>query len=74
MRQIGPQTGRENSTRCQCNAPSSLFSAINAVVRKVFNFSSNAYREVQWHLFAATFLLYSAYTLLNGEYVKLDKR
>ena len=29
-----------------------LISALNAVVRKVFNYSSNAYLEVQWYLFA----------------------
>ncbi len=51
---------------------STAISAINAVVRKVFNFSSNAYLEVQWYLFAATFLLCSAYTLLCGEHVKID--
>jgi TRAP-type mannitol/chloroaromatic compound transport system permease small subunit len=51
---------------------STAISAINAVVRKVFNFSSNAYLEVQWYLFAATFLLCSAYTLLLGEHVKID--
>lgn len=51
---------------------STVVSAVNAVVRKVFNFSSNAYLEVQWYLFAATFLLCAAYTLLNGEHVKID--
>jgi TRAP-type mannitol/chloroaromatic compound transport system permease small subunit len=51
---------------------STLVSAINAIVRKAFNVSSNAYLEVQWYLFAATFLLCSAYTLLNGEHVKID--
>lgn len=49
-----------------------VVSAVNAVVRKVFNFSSNAYLEAQWYLFAATFLLCAAYTLLNGEHVKID--
>jgi TRAP-type mannitol/chloroaromatic compound transport system permease small subunit len=51
---------------------STAVSALNAIVRKVFNFSSNAYLEVQWYLFAATFLLCAAYTLLNGEHVKID--
>lgn len=49
-----------------------IISAINAIVRKAFNISSNAYLEVQWYLFAATFLLAAAYTLLNGEHVKID--
>jgi len=51
---------------------STVISAVNAVVRKIFNTSSNAYLEVQWYLFAAAFLLASAYTLLNGEHVKID--
>ena len=51
---------------------STLISAINAVVRKSFNFSSNAFLEVQWYLFAATFMLAAGYTLLNGEHVKID--
>jgi len=51
---------------------STVISGINASVRKAFNFSSNAYLEVQWYLFAAAFLLASGYTLLNGEHVKID--
>lgn len=51
---------------------STIISAVNAIVRKAFNVSSNAYLEVQWYLFAATFLLCAAYTLLNGEHVKID--
>jgi len=51
---------------------STVISAVNAVVRKTFNVSSNAFLEVQWYLFAATFLLAAAYTLLNGEHVKID--
>jgi TRAP-type mannitol/chloroaromatic compound transport system permease small subunit len=51
---------------------STVISGINAIVRKAFNTSSNAYLEVQWYLFAAAFLLASGYTLLNGEHVKID--
>ncbi|WP_296445905.1 TRAP transporter small permease subunit [Rhodoferax sp. UBA5149] len=51
---------------------STVISAVNAIVRKTFNVSSNAYLEAQWYLFAAAFLLASAYTLLNGEHVKID--
>ena len=51
---------------------STVISAVNAAVRKIFNVSSNAYLEVQWYLFAAAFLLASGYTLLNGEHVKID--
>ena len=51
---------------------STLISAINAVVRKTFNVGSNAFLEIQWYLFAATFMLCAAFTLLNGEHVKID--
>jgi TRAP-type mannitol/chloroaromatic compound transport system permease small subunit len=49
-----------------------LISAANAVVRKVFNYSSNAYLEVQWYLFAAIFLVAAGYTMLRQEHVKID--
>ncbi|MCK6425943.1 MAG: TRAP transporter small permease subunit [Burkholderiaceae bacterium] len=49
-----------------------LISAANAVVRKLFNTSSNAYLEIQWYLFAAIFLLAAGYTLLRQEHVKID--
>ncbi len=49
-----------------------LISAGNAIVRKVFNTSSNAYLEIQWYLFSAVFLLAAGYTLLRGEHVKID--
>jgi len=51
---------------------STVISGVNAAVRKTFNFSSNAFLEVQWYLFAAAFLLAAGYTLLNGEHVKID--
>lgn len=49
-----------------------LISAINAVVRKVFSTSSNAWLESQWYLFSAVFLIAAGYTLLNNEHVKVD--
>jgi TRAP-type mannitol/chloroaromatic compound transport system permease small subunit len=51
---------------------STVISALNALVRKIFNTSSNAYLEVQWYLFAGAFLLAAGYTLLQGEHVKID--
>ena len=51
---------------------STVISGLNAIVRKAFNTSSNAYLEVQWYLFAAAFLLAAGYTLLNGEHVRID--
>ena len=49
-----------------------LISAANAVSRKAFNMSSNAFLEIQWYLFAAVFLLASGYTMLRQEHVKID--
>lgn len=49
-----------------------LISAVNAVVRKAFDTSSNAFLEIQWYLFAAVFLLASGYTMLRQEHVKID--
>ena len=49
-----------------------LISALNAVVRKLFDMSSNAYLEVQWYLFSAAFLLAAGYTLLRQEHVRID--
>jgi TRAP-type mannitol/chloroaromatic compound transport system permease small subunit len=51
---------------------STVISAVNAIVRKAFNISSNAYLEVQWYLFAASFLLAAGYTLLQHEHVRID--
>ena len=49
-----------------------VISAANAVVRKAFNYSSNAYLEIQWYLFAAVFLLAAGYTMLRQGHVKID--
>ncbi len=49
-----------------------LVSAANAVVRKVFNYSSNAWLELQWYLFGAAFMLVSASTLLQNEHIRID--
>lgn len=49
-----------------------LVSAINAVVRKSFSVSSNAWLELQWYLFGAIFLLSAGYTFLVNEHVRVD--
>jgi TRAP-type mannitol/chloroaromatic compound transport system permease small subunit len=49
-----------------------LVSAGNAVVRKTFNMSSNAWLELQWYLFGAAFLLAAAYTLKQNEHIRID--
>jgi TRAP-type mannitol/chloroaromatic compound transport system permease small subunit len=49
-----------------------IVSAINAVVRKLFDTSSNAWLELQWVLFGAVFLLCSPWTLRVNEYIRID--
>ena len=49
-----------------------LLSAGNAVVRKLFNTSSNALLEAQWYLYGAAFLLAAAYTLRQNEHIRID--
>ncbi|MDQ6437293.1 TRAP transporter small permease subunit [Mesorhizobium sp. LHD-90] len=49
-----------------------LVSAGNAVIRKVFNTSSNAWLELQWYLFGGAFLLAAAYTLKQNEHIRID--
>ncbi len=51
---------------------STAISAINAIVRKVLNTSSNAFLEVQWYLFAWSFLIAAGFTLLHREHVRID--
>jgi len=49
-----------------------VVSAGNAVVRKVFNYSSNGLLEIQWYFFSAIFLFLAGYTLLRNEHVRID--
>ena len=49
-----------------------LVSAGNAIVRKLFNMSSNAFLELQWYLFSAVFLFSAGFTLLRNEHVRID--
>ena len=49
-----------------------LISAANAVVRKLFNYSSNSYLEIQWYLFSVIFLFGAGYTLLRNYHVRID--
>lgn len=44
----------------------------NAVMRYVFNISSNGWLEIQWYLFGAIFLLATSYTLRRNEHVRID--
>ncbi|GGE08938.1 TRAP-type mannitol/chloroaromatic compound transport system, small permease component [Gemmobacter megaterium] len=49
-----------------------LISAANALIRKIFSMSSNAWLEAQWYLFGAAFLLAAAYTLKQNEHIRID--
>jgi TRAP-type mannitol/chloroaromatic compound transport system permease small subunit len=49
-----------------------LVSAGNALVRYTFDTSSNGFLEIQWYLFAWSFLIAGGYTLLNREHVRID--
>lgn len=49
-----------------------LVSAGNAIIRKAFDVSSNAWLELQWYLYGAVFLLAAAYTLQRNEHVRID--
>lgn len=49
-----------------------LISAGNAIVRKVFNVSSNSLLEIQWYLFAAVFMLGAGYGFLRNSHVRID--
>src|SRR3954466_16135470 len=47
-------------------------SAMNAIVRKSFDMSSNSWLELQWLLFSIVFLLCSPWTLLDNEHIRID--
>ena len=44
----------------------------NALIRYTLNYSSNAWLEIQWYLFAAIFMLASSHTLRRDEHVRID--
>jgi TRAP-type mannitol/chloroaromatic compound transport system permease small subunit len=49
-----------------------VVSALNAIVRKAFDTSSNSWLELQWVLFSIVFLLCSSWTLLDNEHIRID--
>jgi len=49
-----------------------LVSSGNAMIRYLFDNSSNAWLELQWYLFSAVFLLCGGYALLHGQHVRID--
>lgn len=49
-----------------------IISATNAVVRKLFDTSSNAWLELQWVLFGAVFLICASWTMIANEHIRID--
>lgn len=49
-----------------------IVATVNALIRKIFNQSSNAWLELQWVLFGAVFLICASWTLLCKEHIRID--
>ena len=49
-----------------------VISALNAIVRKTLDTSSNSWLELQWVLFSIVFLLCASWTLLDNEHIRID--
>jgi TRAP-type mannitol/chloroaromatic compound transport system permease small subunit len=49
-----------------------VVSAVNAIIRKLFDMSSNSWLELQWVLFGAVFLIVASWTLLENEHIRID--
>lgn len=49
-----------------------VVSATNAVSRKLFDLSSNAWLELQWIIFSVIFLICSPWTLMSNEHIRID--
>lgn len=49
-----------------------VVSALNAIVRKTFDTSSNSWLELQWVLFSIVFLMCASWTLLDNEHIRID--
>lgn len=49
-----------------------VVSAVNAIIRKLFDVSANSWLELQWVLFGVVFLLCSPWTLLVNEHIRID--
>ncbi|MBS7698532.1 MULTISPECIES: TRAP transporter small permease subunit [unclassified Chelatococcus] len=49
-----------------------VVSALNAIVRKLLDTSSNAWLELQWVLFGVVFLMCAPWTLIANEHIRID--
>ncbi|WP_066259285.1 TRAP transporter small permease subunit [Hydrogenophaga flava] len=71
-RLIDALTERIGKLAMWCILATTMISAGNAIVRKIFDTSSNAFLEIQWYLFAAVFMLGSGYAFLRNAHVRID--
>jgi TRAP-type mannitol/chloroaromatic compound transport system permease small subunit len=49
-----------------------IVSSANAVSRKLFGLSSNAFLEMQWIMFSVIFMVCSPWTLICNEHIRID--
>ena len=49
-----------------------IISTVNALIRKIFDTSSNSWLEMQWVLFGVVFLICAPWTLLSNEHIRID--
>jgi TRAP-type mannitol/chloroaromatic compound transport system permease small subunit len=71
-RQIDRLSGAVGRSAAWLIVVAALISAVNAVVRKTFDWSANSLLEVQWWLFAVVFLLAAPWTLAVNEHIRID--
>lgn len=71
-RQIDAVTTRLGQWVAWLVVAAALISAGNAIIRKLFDTSSNAWLELQWWLYAAVFLLAAPWTLKLNEHIRID--
>jgi TRAP-type mannitol/chloroaromatic compound transport system permease small subunit len=71
-RAIDAVTTRIGKVVAWCILAAILISTINAIIRKVFDVSSNSWLEMQWLLFGAVFLLCAPWTLVANEHIRID--
>jgi len=71
-RLIDAATGRLGQWVAWLVVVAAVISAGNAVIRKLFDTSSNAWLELQWWLYAAVFLFAAPWTLALNEHIRID--
>ncbi len=59
-------------TACWAIVAAIVVSTVNALMRKIFGLSSNAWLELQWYLFGAVFMLCAPWTLRLNEHIRID--